>query len=786
MREASYAELDQISRERGLSLSAREMKLLQEYYKKIGRDATDVELEAIAQTWSEHCGHKTFKGSFALVERDERGREKKSKVDNLFKTYIARATRELALPWCYSVFEDNAGIVDFDGDNALAFKVETHNHPSALEPFGGAATGVGGVIRDVLGVWADPIANTDVLCFGPLDLPEQRVPSGVKHPRFLYNGVVAGIACYGNNMGIPTVNGAIFFHENYTGNPLVYCGTLGLLKKSAYKHEAAAGDALVLVGGRTGRDGIHGVTFASAGLHEKSEETSRTAVQIGDPIEEEKVKRGILQVRDAGLANAITDLGGGGLSSAVAETAERYSCGVRVDLSLVPQKYPLKTPWEIWVSESQERMLLAVPQRNVEAVKKIFEDELVLATVVGELTAERNLRLFYKNVAVADIDMNFLFTQPTTAKGAVLAKTKPNPLSFNEPASPQEYGVILKKILSSPNVCSKESVVRRYDHEVKGSTTIKPFQGASNEGPGDAAVIRPLRDSWKGAALSNGFNSLFASDAYKMAASAIDEAIRNNVCVGGRRWALLDNFSWGNPNDERQAGGLVAASRACYDYALAFRAPFISGKDSLHNECNGVAIPQTLLVSALGIVPDVRKAITMDAKKTGNYLYIVGETKLELGGSHYCAALDASEAGVIPGVDGARAATLYEAVLRAMDAGLVRSCHDCSEGGMAVAAAEMGFAGGLGVEIDLTQVPRAADVKRNDFVLFSESNSRLLIEVEPDKAKEFEASLKGITFGRIGVFTQNPDFVVKVFDGTEILRENVFELKRVWQKPLKR
>ncbi|MEM0475871.1 MAG: AIR synthase-related protein, partial [Candidatus Norongarragalinales archaeon] len=456
-------------------------------------------------------------------------------------------------------------------------------------------------------------------------------------------------------------------------------------------------------------------------------------------------------------------------------------------LDAVPLKYPVRAPWEIWVSESQERMLLVVPQRNVEAVKKIFEDELVEATVIGELTKERLLRLFYKNVVVAELEMSFLFTQPTTAKGALITKTKPMPLTFSEPANPQKYGELLKKILGAPNVASKESIVRRYDHEVKGSTAIKPMQGITSEGPGDAAVIRPLRDSWKGAVLSNGFNPFFSSDAYKMAASAIDEAIRNNVCVGGRRWALLDNFSWGNPNNEAQAGGLVAASKACYDYALAFKAPFISGKDSLHNECAGIAIPQTLVVSALGVIPDVRRAVTMDAKRAGNHLYVVGETKLELGGSHYCAALggDARNAGVIPSVDGKKALALYEAVLRAMDAGCVRSCHDCSEGGLAVAAAEMAFAGGFGVEIDLTQVPRAPDVKRNDFVLFSESNSRLLIEVEPNHAAEFEAFLKETAFGCIGIFTQNHDFAVKTLGGTEIVRENVFELKRVWQKTLK-
>ncbi len=773
--DASSTGLEKISRERGLALNAREMKLVQEHYKKLGRNPTDVELETIAQTWSEHCGHKTFKGRFETPE---------GVIDNLFKTCIANATKKINAPWCVSVFEDNAGIIDFEGDWAVAFKVETHNHPSALEPFGGAATGVGGVIRDILGVWADPVANTDVLCFGPLDMPDEKVPPGSKHPRYVYSGVVAGVGAYGNNMGIPTVNGGVYFHDSYAGNVLVYCGCIGLVRKSKFVKNTRPGDVVLLVGGRTGRDGIHGVTFASEELHEKSEEVSRPAVQIGDPIEEEKLKRAIVRVRDEGLASGITDLGGGGLSSAVSEMAHRSGCGVVVELDRVPLKYPMNAPWEIWVSESQERMLLSVPKKNLARVKRIFEDEETEATAIGRFNSTNRLEITFKAVKVADVDLGFLFTQPTGTKKAEWKRREyPDPV-FKEPA---DLAPALKKILSSPNVCSKERVIRTYDHEVKGNTVIKPLQGIEWDGPGDAAVLKPLSESFKGIVLSNGMNPEYgALDVYWMAASAIDEAIRNNVAVGGRRIALLDNFSWGSPDKPDRAGGLVQAARACYDYSIAFGTPFISGKDSLYNESPGGPVTPTLLISALGVIPDVRRAVTMDFKNAGSSLYLAGETWAEMGCSHYYKIMGV-KGGRVPGVDAVKARATFTSITAAIDAGLVSACHDLSEGGLGVAVAESAFAGGAGAEIDLRKVPGARALGRSDYALFSESNSRFTIEAVKGKEKELEAVFKknGAVLARVGQTTKTKKITITGINGKPVVEAGLEELKTVWKNGLK-
>lgn len=397
---ATPEQLTEINNELALGFSTDELATIQDYFKKENRNPTDIELQTISQSWSEHCYHKTFKGKIKLNDKE---------ITSLFKTYLVKATKEINAPWCFSVFEDNAGIVKFDKGYGIAAKVETHNHPSAVEPFGGAATGVGGVIRDILGVWADPIACTDVLGFGPLDYDHNKLPVGVKHPKYIYRGVTAGISAYGNNMGIPTVNGAIYFDDSYTGNVVVYCGCIGLLPLNKYVCNGKVGDYIVLAGGKTGRDGIHGVTFASAELTEKSEEISRSAVQVADPIEEEKVKRAIIEVRDRQLGSAITDIGGGGLSSAVGETAERFGCGVEVNLEKVPLKYQGLAPWEIYLSESQERMLLIVPPGNLEQVISIFEKEDVLATAIGQLIVQRRLRLKYKDELISDIDMEILF-----------------------------------------------------------------------------------------------------------------------------------------------------------------------------------------------------------------------------------------------------------------------------------------------------------------------------------------------------------------------------------------
>ena len=767
---ASDQQLIGISSELALGLNLQEMKTIQAYFKAEGRNPTDVELQTVSQTWSEHCYHKTFKGKIQIGTKE---------IDSLFKSFIAKATKEINPPWCFSVFEDNAGIVRFDKGYGIAAKVETHNHPSAVEPFGGAATGVGGVIRDILGVWADPIACTDVLGFGPLDYDYNKLPVGVKHPKYVYMGVTAGISAYGNNMGIPTVNGAIYFDESYTGNVTVYCGCIGLLPLNKFIKNAKPEHIIVLAGGKTGRDGIHGVTFASAELTEKSEEISRPAVQIADPIEEEKVKRAIIEIRDLQWASAITDLGGGGLSSAVGETAEKFDCGTTIELDKVPLKHQGLAPWEIYISESQERMLITVPPENLERVMAIFEKEDVQATAIGKLTTQRRLQLNFHGEKVADMDMAFLFNPCKSMKTATIETP-----SFTEPEfhQPENLTEALLQLLSVPNIASKESVIRTYDHEVKGNTTLKPLQG-EYAGPNDAAVLKPLDDSWKGLAISCGMNPNYGKiDAYWMAASAIDEAVRNNIAVGGRRIALLDNFTWGNPEKPERLGSLVRACEACYDFAKAFRTPFISGKDSLYNESPLGPVTPTLLITAVGIIPNIQSTVSMDLKAPGNLLYIIGDTFNELGGSEYY-KLKGHLGATVPKVKGAKAKRTFRAVTKAIDLGVIKSCHDLSEGGLAVAAAEMAFAGGYGLELDLGKVPGKA-LERNDFVLFSESNSRLLIEVAEKDRKEFEALMKGKNCAKIGRVTEDKKLLIHGLNQTIVVDASLAELRRSWKRTL--
>jgi phosphoribosylformylglycinamidine synthase len=769
---ATNQQLVEVSRELGIGLNLQEMLLASRYFATRKRNPTDVELQTIGQTWSEHCYHKTFKGSIRL-----RGK----RIDSLFRKYIRKVVDEIKPSWCFSVFEDNAGIVDFDKGYGVAVKVETHNHPSAVEPFGGAATGTGGVIRDILGVWADPIACTDVLGFGPLDFDYEKLPAGVKHPKYVYMGVVAGIGAYGNNMGIPTVNGAIYFDESYTGNVVVYCGCVGLLPLKKFRRDAKSNDVIVLAGGKTGRDGIHGVTFASAELTEKSEVVSRPAVQIANPFEEEKLKRAIIRIRDLGLASAITDLGGGGLSSAVGETAKKFGCGARVELERVPLKHADLAPWEIYVSESQERMLITVPSENLKQVLAVFEDEDVEATAIGMLTSNKTLVLSFHGVKVAEMDISFLFEPPTMTKTA-----KYQVANVEEPEIPvqEDLARTVLQLLSSPNIASKESVVRTYDHEVKGNTVLKPLQG-KNGGPNDAAALKPLDDSWKGLAISCGMNPNYGKiDVYWMAASVIDEAVRNNVAVGGRRIALLDNFTWGNPERPERLGSLVKACEACYDFAKAYGTPFISGKDSLYNESPLGPVTPTLLITALGIVPDVRSAVSVDVKVPHDSMYIVGGTFRELGGSEYY-RMNGFLGRTVPKVRRNQAKKTFDAVTEAVDSGLVRACHDLSEGGLAVSAAEMALAGGYGIELDLRKVP-SEKLKRDDFLLFSESNSRFLVEVSEEAKERFEVVMRGTIFAEIGRVTKSARMCVTGLVGDVVVDVSLSELKASWRRTLSR
>ncbi|TRZ93407.1 phosphoribosylformylglycinamidine synthase, partial [bacterium] len=613
---ATHKKLLEISKQGQLFLNLNEMRRIRDYFRKAKRNPVDCELETIAQTWSEHCYHKTFRGNINYKESGATPRLGNKAIKNLLKSTIMKVTRELNKPWCVSVFKDNSGVIKFDAQNNICFKVETHNHPSALEPFGGANTGIGGVIRDPMGtgLGAKPILNSDVFCFAPPDLAFNKVPPGSLHPKRVMKGVVSGVRDYGNKMGIPTVNGAVLFHEDFAGNPLVYCGTVGIMPKDKSFKQTNQGDLIVVVGGATGRDGIHGATFSSGELTHESETISSGAVQIGNPIQEKKMLDTILQARDANLYSAITDCGAGGLSSAVGEMAAEL--GAKVYLDRMPLKYSGLTYMEIWISESQERMVLSVPAKNIDQLISVFANENVEAAVIGEFTDTKKLELFYEDNLVCDLDMQFLHEGiPQIAKKAVYIQAR-----HREPKIPQKknLSVDLFKLLAHYDICSKEWVIRQYDHEVQGCSIIKPLSGLKNDGPSDASVTKPLFDSNKGIIISNGINFRFGFiDPYWMAASCIDEALRQIISVGGslKEVALLDNFCWGNPDKPDRLGGLVRAAYGCYHTAKAFGVPFISGKDSLYNEFSAhgksTAIPGTLLISAIGVIEDVHKAVSM-------------------------------------------------------------------------------------------------------------------------------------------------------------------------------
>ncbi len=760
--ELNHEELLALSKVRRAALDLAEMKAVQEYFIKEGRDPSDVEFETIAQTWSEHCVHKTFKAKVTIDDRRQTTSSdgQSSVVDSLIKTYLKSATDKIAAPWVISAFVDNAGIIDFDDEFEISFKAETHNHPSAVEPFGGANTGVGGVIRDVLGVSAKPIANTDVLCFGPQNLDPNSLPDGVLHPRRIQSGVVAGVQDYGNKIGIPTVNGAILYDEGYTANPLVFCGCVGIAPKGKHKKDPQVADRVVVLGGRTGRDGLRGATFSSMTMDAQTGEVSGASVQIGDPITEKGLIDVIVRARDLGLYNDITDCGAGGLSSAVGEMASSIGCDV--DLTRVRLKYPGLAPWEIWLSEAQERMVLAVAPEKISALQKLcdtFDTEL---TDIGEFTGKGRLVVRYGETVVVNIDNEFLHEGiPQRQLKAIIDN------SILEYSNIEYRNLNIKdhllSLLSSPNIASKAPVIRIYDHEVQGGTAVKPLTGIEADAPSDAAVIKPIgTKGTKGIVLSNGINPEYGKrDAYKMAWSVMDEAIRNAVAVGADpgRIAVLDNFCWGDPLRPETMDTLVEACRGCHDAALFYGTPFISGKDSLNNEYLGAdglrhAIPPTLLISAIGIIHDVNQAITMDLKEAGNVVYLVGSNQLPV----------ISEQSV-PDVH-KDTLQVYRALHQAITSGLVRSAHDLSEGGLAVTAAEMCIGGRLGMNVVPTLVGT-----------FTEVNGCLLVEVSPTNAAAFENQFADLPFAKIGRVISEP--VLKI-SNVEIPVE---ELVRAFNSP---
>ena len=809
--EVSDEALMELSETGLLALNLEEMQAIRAHYRDADVQAarkalglppaapTDVELECLAQTWSEHCSHKIFAAKIHHVDK-ESGEE--STVDSLFKTHIMKPTLDMQKEndWLLSIFHDNSGVIEWTEDWSLCIKAETHNSPSALDPFGGAMTGIVGVNRDILGtgLGARPIANMDVFCFGPPDF-DGDLQGGLFHPSRVLRGVHAGIRAGGNESGIPTVNGAIVFDDRYIGKPLVYAGTVGIMpRKLADGREShiktpEAGDVIYMLGGRVGSDGIHGATFSSLEL---TEESPSSAVQIGDPITQKKMLDMTLEARDAGLIQVITDNGAGGLSSSVGEMAE-LTGGAELDLSVVPLKQAGLSPWEILVSESQERMTVGVRAADMAAFEALADLHEVEATVVGTFTDSGAFIVKFGEDNVAHLPMDFMHDGcPQLQLHSEWVPPVHDEIEFPD-ADAKAMGGLLADLLARPNVASKEWWVRQYDHEVIAQSVIKPFCGVNHDAPGDAAVIAPLQGDTRGAVVSCGIVPRYSDiDAYAMTAAAIDEAVRNAVCVGVdlNKIAGLDNFCWPDPIESAKTpdgrfklAQLVRSNQALDDVCRAYNLPCISGKDSMKNDAHldgkKISIPPTLLYTLLGDHRDVRKAVSSDFKDAGDIVYLLGETHQELGASELAFMLcERGEGGIgnaVPQVDTTRNLALYRALTGAMDAGLVRSAHDCSDGGLAAAIAECCFGCDGAGNFDLSGIGEVDDWA----ALFGESQGRIVVTTTPENAAAFEAAMADHAHLRIGEVGTARTLKFSR-DGNTILEANLGKLLDAWKDTL--
>jgi len=809
--EISDEQLIDISETGLLALNLTEMQAIQGHYRNpeirqlrqaagiVADQPTDVELECLAQTWSEHCKHKIFASKIHHTDL-ETGEQ--AVIDSIFKTHIMKPTHDMQndVDWLLSVFHDNSGVIAWDDEWSVCMKAETHNSPSALDPYGGAMTGIVGVNRDILGtgLGARPIANTDVFCFGPPDW-QGEIPDNLFHPSRVLRGVHSGVRVGGNESGIPTVNGAIVFDERYLGKPLVYCGTVGLMPRKlpdgreSHIKTPSAGDVVFMVGGRVGYDGIHGATFSSLEL---TEESPSSAVQIGDPITQKKMIDMILEARDLGLISCITDNGAGGLSSSIGEMAE-YTNGCRIDLAKVPLKQPGLSPWEILVSESQERMTVSVKPEDVEAFEKLASLHEVEATAVAEFTSTGIFHVQYDESTVAYLPIEFLHDGVPQLELESEWKI-PEHESFNPPQN-ADHNTILTDLLARPNIASKETWVRQYDHEVIAQTAVKPFVGVKRDGPADAGVIAPIHGNPRGLVISCGIAPRYSDiDAGAMAAAAIDEAVRNAVCVGVDvdKIAGLDNFCWPDPiESEKTPDGkfklaqLVRANRELERICRAYRLPCVSGKDSMKNDYgkgpDKISIPPTLLFSLFGDHPDVRNSATSDLKHPGDKLYLVGESLEELGASEL--AFMMTENGQSAGIGGNvpllsdpdRLFSSYRALSKAINSGVVKTAHDCSEGGVGIAIAEMCIGGRIGAKIDIDGTGNTSMWAR----LWGESLGRIIVAVSPQNNAKFLEMMAGHTTTLLGEVEATTK--LNIADGfDELISIEVNDLVTSWQGTL--
>jgi phosphoribosylformylglycinamidine synthase II len=771
----SDSDLIKISRDRLLSLNLEEMKTIQSHYRGLNQEPTDVEIEILAQTWSEHCKHKIFAGEITYV--DQLGIEKiPPQIKSLFKTTIKGTTDLLPKPWLLSVFSDNAGIVAMTEDDAVCIKVETHNSPSALDPVGGAMTGIVGVNRDILGsgLGAKPIFNTNVFCVAPLE-HSGALPERLLHPRRILEGIRHGIEMGGNQSGIPTVNGAIIFDESYLGKPLVYCGSGGILPRKILGRDCTdktvkPGDLVVMAGGRIGKDGINGATFSSLEL---TQNAPASAVQMGDPITQKRLSDFLLEARDLGLYRAVTDNGAGGLSSSIGEMAT-HSGGAKIDLSLAPTKYPGLSPYELVISESQERMTFAVDPKTWDAFSELASRRGVEVCALGEFTDQGLFEIFYANKQVANLSMEFLHEGVPTLKLNAKWDGIKKPTRSTQ-AKPSIIGETWEKILALPNIRSKEEIIRQYDHEVQGTSVVKPMSQSlikKQTAPNDAAVLALKPGSKVGISVGCGILPEYSKyDAYKMAEASVDEAVRNLLCVGSEFslgedsvMALIDNFCWPDPMvSEVYASDLVRACFGLKKAALELGLPFISGKDSMKNDYRGklngqpitVSVTPTLLITALGRLPDFEtQSRTSSFKKVGDQVFLLGPHQMSLLGSQW-GKIFAHDATDLPPTHWEVAKKLY-CWLGSEKSQVLSSCHDVSEGGLLTTLFESSAMNGLGLKFDLD--PKLLDSPE---FCFGEGFHTFLVSVDQKQADSLKKEwIKlGLPFLSVGTTQAKPEFM---------------------------
>lgn len=840
--------LEKLSKERCWALSVAEILAIRAYYQRedvqakradlgLPKNPTEVEMEVLAQTWSEHCKHKIFAAEIDYKEsNDVSGPEEyyprlgAFTVNSVFKSYIRKATADVKearkLDWLVSVFTDNAGIVRFDPKVDLCIKVETHNSPSALDPYGGALTGIVGVNRDILGcgMGARPIANTDVFCFAEPTWPaagdDKELPQGLKHPRRIFDGVHLGVEDGGNKSGIPTVNGAIVFHRNYAGKPLVFCGTIGVLPQKlndgtlSHMKGQKPGDLVVMAGGKIGKDGIHGATFSSMEL---TDGAPATVVQIGDPITQKRLGDFLLEARDLGLFTSVTDNGAGGLSSSVGEMAT-LTGGATIDLAKAPLKYQGLMPFEIVVSESQERMTFSVAKKNWEAFQSLAKRRGVEVSNLGEFSDDGYFCIKHGDRIVGLLELDFLHDglPPMVLKAewqgpkedTVFGRPEVRePITEAEMSSRAFFERALYRLLARWNIRSKESWVRRYDHEVQAATVVKPFVGVKQDGPGDSGVLWMAPhggDEKGGVAISCGLQPKLSSfDTYLSAQHALDEAVRNAVAVGADpdQIAVVDNFCWPdplpserNPDATHKLAQLVRANHGLYDLALAYGTPFVSGKDSMKNDFIGksrfgkdvkISVPPTVLVTAMAKVHDVAKTVTSDFKSAGDKIFLLGKNFRNLGGSELLMEFSLPTKSISPTPPVVQAETqmqLYRKIHKMIQAGLLNSCHDCSDGGFLVALVESALGGDLGLRADTSDFSTELKDFGGTFTefLFHETPGRFVVSVAPDKLAEFHKAMDGekvIPFGEV----TKEDVVRVTRHGLVLIDAPIRDIRKAWK-----